>query len=227
MSSQNVPPGGGQPPGVPCDQPLQGVPSYANKVAGKRGRKKLNVLDIMLDRKDNQISYHLTKEELAKLLFNKMKLDSKNILKLDTSGFGKINIELAPHLNPDMFVNLPAFDIRNGLRVKYYKPHHRKEVLVNINWMDIETPDELLTHVLSHFGKVKSNVKWSKVREEEGESHLAKMLNSILCGDRQVWMEIETPLPSYAMIDNRKVKIHHAGQKRTCAFCKMPQGGWY
>ena len=226
MASLAKPPdrGGGDGERQANEPGIQGVPSYANKVAGKQGRKQLNVLDIMLERKDSQVSYNLTKEELAKLLFSKMKLDPKSILKLDTSGFGKINVELAPHLDPEMLVNLPAFDIRDGLRIKYYKPHHRKEVLVTISWLDIETPDELLLHMLNHFGKVKSNVKWTKVKEEEGESHLAKMLNSILSGERQVWMEVKSPLPSYAMIDNRKVKIHHVGQRRTCARCQKVAG---
>ena len=226
MASLAKPPdrGGGDGERQANEPGIQGVPSYANKVAGKQGRKQLNVLDIMLERKDSQVSYNLTKEELAKLLFSKMKLDPKSILKLDTSGFGKINVELAPHLDPEMLVNLPAFDIRDGLRVKYYKPHYRKYVLVTISWLDIETPDELLLYMLNYFGKVKSNVKWTKVKEEEGESQLAKMLNSILSGERQVWMEVKTPLPSYAMIDNRKVKIHHVGQRRTCARCQKVAG---
>ena len=199
--------------------PRQGA-SYAT-AAGKKGRKKLNILDIVLDRSDKQVSFNLSKDELGKLLFKRMKIQPNQILKIDTSGYGKISVELASQLNPEDYGNQPAFDIRNGLKVKYYKPHHRKDVLVYINWLDIETPDELLVHTLSHFGKVKSNVMWVKMREESDESEFAKMLNSIPNGDRQVWMEIVTPLPSYAMIDNRKVKIHHAGQKRTCARCHM------
>ena len=195
------------------------VLSYA-KVTGKQGRKKLNVLDIMLERRDSKISYNLNKNELSKLLFTKMKLDPKNILKLDTSGFGKILVELTSNINPENLVGLPAFDIRDGLRTKYYKPHHRNETLVTVSWMDIETPDELVLHVFNHFGNVKSNVKWTKIKEEEGESEMAKLLNNILSGQRQFWMEIVTPLPSYAMIDKRKVKIHHAGQRRTCARCQ-------
>ena len=194
--------------------------SYAT-AAGKKGRKKLNILDIIFDRRDNQVSFNLSKDELGKLLFKRMKLQPTQILKIDTSGYGKISVELASQLNPEDYGNQPAFEIRNGLKVKYYKPHHRKDVLVHINWLDIETPDELLVHTLGHFGKVKSNVMWVKMREESDESEFAKMLNSIPNGDRQVWMEIVTPLPSYAMIDNRKVKIHHAGQKRTCARCHM------
>ena len=33
-------------------------------------------------------------------------------------------------------------------------------------------------------------------------------------------MEIDKPIPSYASIDGRKVKIYHPGQRRTCARCQ-------
>ena len=170
------------------------------------GRKKLNILDIMLERKDNKVNFNLSKEELGKLLFKKMKLDPKS--KCDTSGFGKILVEFNNNVNPEDLVTLPAFDIRDGLRTKYYKPHHRKE-----------TPDELLLYVFSHFGNVKSNVKWMTIKEETGESDIAKLLNNIRNGERQFWMEVTTPIPSYAMIDKRRIKIHHPGQRRTCARC--------
>ena len=69
--------------------------TYANKVSGmKRGEKpKLNVLDIFLERKDDTVSFKLSKDDLAKLLFKKMKLESVEVLKIDTSGYGKIHLE--------------------------------------------------------------------------------------------------------------------------------------
>ena len=221
LSRMTAPQGGGGHEGPPVQGHGHGVGSFAN-IAGiqDRGRKKLNVLDIMLERKDNLISYNLSKEELSKLLFSKMKLDPKSVLVIDTSGSGKIHVELSSNVNPDHMTTLPAFDIRDGLRTKYYKPHHRKESLITISWMDIETPDDLLIHILNHFGQVKSNVKWTKMKEEEGESELAKLLNNIPNGERQIWMEVKKPIPSYAMIDKRKVKIYHPGQRRTCARCQ-------
>ena len=221
LSRMTAPQGGGGREGPPAHGHGHAVGSYAN-IAGKqdRGRKKLNVLDIMLERKDNSISYNMSKEELSKLLFSKMKLDPKTVLVIDTSGFGRIHVELSTNVNPEHLVTLPAFDIREGLRTKYYKPHHRKESLITVNWMDIETPDDLLIHILNHFGQVKSNVKWTKIKEEEGESELAKLLNNIPNGERQIWIEVKKPIPSYAMIDKRKVKIYHPGQRRTCARCQ-------
>ena len=194
--------------------------TYASKVGKKNGRLKLNDLDIYLDRREPSISYNLTKEELAKLLFKKMAIDPKNIIKLDTSGFGKINLELSGNVNPESFINFPSFDIREGLRTKFYRPHHRKDTLITISWLDLETPDNLVTHVFSHFGTVKSNVQWTKIKQEEDESPVAKMLNNILSGERQIWMEVNEPIPSYAIIDGRKVKIFHPGQRRTCARCQ-------
>ena len=227
-----VGPSGLQPPdtGPPREDGLQkpvgsGVQSvqetYASKVTGKKKeRMKLNVLDIFLERKNPSISYNLTKEELAKLLLKKMAIDPKFIIKIDTSGFGKLQVEMTDNVNPESMNNLPAFDIRDGLRTKFYRPHHRKDTLVTINWLDIETPDSLVTHILSHFGKIKSNVQWVKIKQEENESSLAKMLNNILSGERQIWMEVDNPIPSYAIIDGRKVKIYHPGQRRTCARCQ-------
>ena len=130
-----------------------------------------------------------------------MAIDPKFIIKIDTSGFAKIHVELTANIAPENMMNLPAFDIRDGLRTKFYRPHHRKDTLVTINWLDIETPDSLVMHVFSHFGKVKSDVQWQKIKQEENESSLSKMLNNILSGERQIWMEVDKPIPSYDIID--------------------------
>ena len=47
----------------------QGAVSYAGLVAGKQpnGRKKLNILDIMLERRDNTVNFKLKRDELANL----------------------------------------------------------------------------------------------------------------------------------------------------------------
>ena len=220
MASVDIPPdrGGGQDVGQHVHD---GVQSYAKSVGSNNSNKraKLNVLDIVLERKERTIDYNLTKEELAKLLFHKMKLQPQQVTKIDTAPFGKIHIELSSAVNPELFSSLPAFDIRDGLRTKLYKPHHRKEVLVNISWLDLETPDELILHILSYFGKVKSGIQYKKIKEEPGESAEAKLLNNIFNGERQVWMEIETQIPSYGFIDGRRVKISYIGQQRTCARC--------
>ena len=131
---------------------------------------KLNVLDVYLDRKDNTVSFILSKKDLAKLLFKKMAIDPKSVIKVDNSGFGKILIEFASNVNLETMTNLSIFDIRNGLRTKFYRPRHHKDTLVTINWLDIETPGSLVSHVLGHFGKLKSNVQWTRFKKEENES---------------------------------------------------------
>ena len=141
-------------------------------------------------------------------------------MKIDTLGFGRINIELVNSVNLKQVVKLPVFEIREGLRTKYYRPHHRKESLFTISWLDIETPDSLVAHVMSHFGNLKSDIMWAKFKKEENESELANMLNSNPSGERQVRMEIDKPIPSYGVIHGRKVKIYHPGQRRTYAHCQ-------
>ena len=113
----------------------------------KRKKMKLNILDIFLERRDTRINFNLSKEELAKLLFSKMKINPGDILKIDTAGFGKIQIELKTHVKPEKFENLPVFTVSDGLSTKFYKPHHRKESLVTVSWLDLETSDEDLLHL--------------------------------------------------------------------------------
>ena len=233
MVVSSVPPGGGghihegggahvQEGGGGAKDNKGGGMSYARKVGkGTMKRKKLNILDILLERKDNTISYNLSKEELSKLLFKKMKIDPTKVVKIDTSAFRSIHVEFLPAIDPEDFADLPTFEIRDGLRSKIYRPHHRKDILVTVSWLDLETPDELLSHVFGHFGTIKSNIQWCKIRQEADESEEAKLLNNILSGERQFWMEIDKSLPSYASIDGRKVKIYHPGQKRTCAICQQ------
>ena len=197
--------------------------TYAEKAGGGliKRRKKLNVLDIILERRNQEISFTLSKEELAKLLFRKMQIQSTQVSKIDTSAFGKIHVEMNENVKLEKFVELPAFEIREGLRTKFYRPHHRQDTLVKMSWLDLETPDELVMHILSFFGKPKSNIKYCTMKEEDGDSELAKLLNNIPNGERQIWMELNTSLPSYAVIDGRRVKIWHTGQKRTCARCNQ------
>ena len=95
------------------------------------------------------------------------------IVKIDTSAFRSIHVELTPNIEPEAFCDLPTFEIRDGLRTKFYRPHHRKDTLVTISWLDLETPDELITHVFSHFGGLKSNIQWVKIKQESNESEKA------------------------------------------------------
>ena len=160
MVVSSVPPGGGghihegggahvQEGGGGVKDNKGGGMSYARKVGkGTMKRKKLNILDILLERKDNTISYNLSKEELSKLLFKKMKIDPTKVVKIDTSAFRSIHVEFLLAIDPEDFADLPTFEIRDGLRSKIYRPHHRKDILVTVSWLDLETPDELVSHVV-------------------------------------------------------------------------------
>lgn len=85
--------------------------------------------------------------------------------------------------------------------------------------MDIETPNELLNHLFSHFGKVTSSINDCVYKKKDGDSELAAVLDGIPNGERQFWMNVSTSIPSYGIIDGKRVKIFHAGQSRTCARC--------
>ena len=61
----------------------RGRMTYAAKAGGGvvKKKKKLNVLDIILERRNQEISFTLSKEELAKLLFRKMQIQATQVLK--------------------------------------------------------------------------------------------------------------------------------------------------
>ena len=60
--------------------------TYAQKVGKHIGygknRLKLNVLDAILERKNKEINLAFSKEELSKLIFKKMNLTAKQVLKV-------------------------------------------------------------------------------------------------------------------------------------------------
>ena len=81
---------------------------YAGTVGkGIMKSEKLNILDIILEKKDNSVSYNLNKEELSKLLFKKMKIDHKKVAKIDTSAFRSIHVEFIPGVELELCADLP------------------------------------------------------------------------------------------------------------------------
>ena len=200
--------------------------SYSNITSGRRPRKKKNILEIILERDDRSIAYRLTKEELGKLLFGKLKVAESDIDGIDTSSrFGAVCVTLREGVNPQQFCKPQSIEIRSGLRTKFCKPRHGLEVMVTVSWADPETPDGLVNHVFSHFGKIKTSPNNQlgiihgtfKTAEEEGT--WAKKLNNISNGERKFWMVVEKPLPSYAILDGKRVMVRHQGQRWTCARC--------
>ena len=73
---------GGPPPG------MENGRTYAEKTSMNPGstlnKVKLNILDVIFERRDPSISFNLSKDELSKLLFQRMKLPPNQIVKIDT-----------------------------------------------------------------------------------------------------------------------------------------------
>ena len=131
-------------------------------------RKKLNIIDIFLERKDNTVSFNLSKEELSKLLFKKMKIDSKSIVKIDTSAFKSIHIELTANIEPEAFSDLPTFEIRDGLRTKFNRPHHHKDTLLTMNQL-VRSWDPWWAHISCFLPLWNFEVKYSMVKDKTGK----------------------------------------------------------
>ena len=81
-----------------------GPVSYSNITSGRRPRQKRNILEIILERDDRSINYRMSKEELGKLLFGKMKLAQSDVLGIDTSSrFGAVCVTLRDGVPPQKY----------------------------------------------------------------------------------------------------------------------------
>ena len=65
---------------VPPDKTTYAVKAGGN-APGQKGKRKLNVLDIILERRAKEVDFNLSKDELGKLLFQKLKLKPEYVIK--------------------------------------------------------------------------------------------------------------------------------------------------
>ena len=102
--------------------------------------------------------------------------------------------------------------------------------MVTVSWADPETPDGLIHHVFSHFGKIKTNhnnplgIINGTYNTADDDGDWVKKLNNIGNGERKFWMIVKEPLPSYAILDGKRVTVRHQGQRWTCARCHSDRG---
>ena len=76
-------------------------------------------------------------------------------------------------------------------------------------------PRQSNQHIFSFFGKIKSDVQHCRFKEEEGESDMAKLLNNVQNGERQIWME-----PVHDVLSMLKTVLDKQMQK------SVKQMGW-
>ena len=135
----------------------------------------------------------------------------------DDSTFRKLKIYLKPEAgDPVNYMTTNAWAINDHLRVEPTKIMDN-EVKVKLFWTSFDTPAANILSVLLEFGDTTGTLEHMKFgRNKKGN---ADGLADIFTGNRVVSMKVMKNIPSYIVIDGKKVKCIYPGQIKTCARC--------
>ena len=161
-----------------------------------------------LIRDAEEIPYTLTPSELANLIYNKLGFPKFGVIKqIDLSPMKSIRVRIAGNYPFEQHLNAEAIEIRDGLRMLPMK-EFKRERIVKITRVPVETPDEEVVKTLSMFGEIVEKPKFSMMEIKETElDELTKLLSQIPTSDREVKMIIRKNIPSFVKIGEKKAKI--------------------
>ena len=112
-----------------------------------------------------------------------------------------------------------AFEIREGLRTKPVTVK-KKDQWVNIYWTKVDDSDDAIKESLSYFGVFTSSMQHMTYRVKENEKNeYVKLLDRVKKGDRKIRMRVYRNIPSYIIVDGKRVKVTYEGQQKTCVRC--------
>ena len=208
-------PGGGAPRGAGDSKANYAAIASLNTSV----RDKKNLLEIRLERRDLNIPFNLSQEELDYLLVS-LGIDSSHFLGVSCcpEGKGVVYVTLNPAVNIQRFLKKnECFEIKDGIRTSFICPGGKKELSVTISGLHPNTKDQAVIRYLSAHGKVSSTDKiiHHVFPGAPGTSVCAGKLN----GNRTFMVEIKKTMGTYHIIDGEKVSIKYRGQDKTCARC--------
>ena len=191
---------------------LQSYSQIAKKTA------KSKVIQVTLVRYQQNISYNLSGYEVSKLAHKRLGIPLGGLEFIDDSEFRTLKFYLKPNVDVSKLNLNEAFEVKDGVRTKPVSLDKR-DTWVNIYWTSVETDDRDIVKSLSYFGIVTSSIEHMVYKSKSDEDPLAKYLDGVKKGDRRVKMQIHKNIPSYIIIDQKRVKVTYEGQVKTCRRC--------
>ena len=175
-----------------------------------------------LQKIDPSANYGLSNEEIAKFIFEELEVPPGKLVSYDDSNFQRLDIEVYDDVSGGLFNTTSAITIKPGLRVKpRIHINEPQATYVRCYWTSVRCPDEKFVEALEPFGTV-MEISHMKFKAKPYASALEKKLNNVKKGDRIIKMHIKKKIPSYGIIDDKKVKFIYDGQTRTCPRCHEP-----
>ena len=176
--------------------------------------------EFFLARDSETIPFTLNEEELATILYSDTRFGfgEHDVIKVDMSAMKSVKIKVRAEVNLEDHKTTRALQVRAGLYVQPMK-EVKQEKIVKLSWLPSDVPDEAIIEVLEMFGKVTRPPMDAKFVIKDNASQFAKRLRNVFSNDKTVEMLIESNIPSYIKIQDRKVKVWYRGQEFTCARC--------
>ena len=196
-----------------------GAPSYSSITSINTSvRDKKNILEVKLEKVEGS-TFRLTLEETENLL-KRLNIDNSHFLGVSACPEGKpvVLITLHPSVDINKFLNKnESYIVKEGVRTTTIRQEGKKDKLIKISGLHPNTKDQAVIKYLAAHGKVNTNerVIHHTFPGEQGSSLLAGKLN----GERSYFVELNTQMGSYHIIDGEKVSIKYSGQEWSCARC--------
>ena len=182
-----------------------------------------NVLQIVLE-KDIRGAFMVSNHDCARVM-KKIGLDQRPGVQVDSvqicpNGRGRILITLKDSVAIENFCRYDIFEVtESGIRTVNVKPAGKRDAVVIVKGLHLNTKDQWVMDYLGKFGKL---VTSKVIYHTFGDGPLHGLKN----GDRSYKVELKpnVNIGTYHVLDGNKVTLRYPGQQQTCARChETPQ----
>ena len=201
--------------------------NYARVAAGPRRSEAAGTdmpetyrLTLELVSYDNSRNYTMNHDELAKLLFERIRLPGGEcILGYDSNEQQYIHLDIDARVKAETLNLADGFVIRQGLRMKPIRPVEN-DTLVKLFWTPMHMDNAEIKAVLEMFGTVTGEIEYTKFKIRKDAPAATKELEKIRkCSDREVKMKLNMAIPPNIKVGTKKIRVWHHKMKKQCFWC--------
>ena len=155
--------------------------NYSKTVKKPRTDEDKKWLVIELIKSPTEPHFSLNDNELAKLVYKRLRIDPKKMFRYDESYTGKIRLLVSKDVEIDDETKKLSFMIREGLKTRPLNEAGLIDISsegtwVRIFWIHAETSPEVIKKELEPFGEIVSDIKFTVFKSKDDMTEEAKML---------------------------------------------------
>ena len=154
--------------------------SYASQAAHNTEPKWL---EVFLARDDDTVSYTLSEDEVAEIIYKHLKFGASDVIKVDLSPMKSLKLKIKPHVNIDDHKTTAAMVVRPGLYLQAMK-EVKKEKFVKLSWLPSDVSDQKIIEVMEMYGKIVTPPADSKFIIKDSAPELTKRLRNVYSNDK-------------------------------------------